>query len=288
MAGDLVSIALVSLYIAPIILRIYEKILPEKAITALLFDGKIRDKHKTKYALTAITDRYKSSISGFNKAVAFNVGFVVIALYGYIVLPPTEKVTIPFVGLSVSRSAWISIVPLISYALQTFIITTFIWFMVLRLGMKLLYEQVGSIEDFGDVTNILLDGSLGQMWIILRIMQYFKSKLNLIWAVPVMILLLTIITSPILICIFFIFQLFSLGSIILGVLYSIFLIPFASLFLLLIATAAILGIGEFSYTFGVQKATLTVKFENGQTVEVDSQNVSEAIKALHKVNKETL
>lgn len=232
---------------ASLVIPILSKILPVKTVKELLFNGDIRKEHKTKYALTITTDRYKDSIKGFNQAVAFNVGFAAIAFYGYLALPPTAQITIPLIGLSVSRLAWITIVPLISYGLQTLIITTFIWFMVLRLGMKLLYEAVGETEDFGDVTNILLDGTLGQMWIILRVTQFFKSKWNLVWAIPVLLVVFTIVTSPLWICIYFIYQLFALGSILLGVLYGVILIPYAALFLLLFATAAILGVGEFSY-----------------------------------------
>jgi hypothetical protein len=233
--------------IAPIVITFLSEILPARTVKELLFNGEIRNEHKTKYALTITTDRYKDSIKGFNQAVAFNVGFAVIAFYGYIALPPTAQITIPLIGFSVSRLAWITIVPLISYGLQTLIFTTFIWFMVLRLGIKLLYEAVGVTEDFGDVTNILLEGTLGQMWIILRVTQLFKSKWNLVWAIPVLLVVFIIVTSPLLICIYFIVQLLALGRILLGVIYGIFLIPYAALFLLLLATAAILGLGEFSY-----------------------------------------
>src|SRR5437763_16728258 len=119
MGGSVFELIITLSTLISLIQSILKKILTENTVVALLFDGEIRDEHKTKYALAVITDRYKGSINGFNKAVAFNVGFVIIALYGYIVLPPTEKVTIPLVGLSVSHTAWISIVPLISYGLQT-------------------------------------------------------------------------------------------------------------------------------------------------------------------------
>ncbi len=141
-----------------IITSIISKILPESAILQLLFDGAIDEKHKTKYFLSQITDRYKESIKGFNKAMALNIGFAIIALYAYLALPSTGTITIPFVSLPVSRLIWISLVPLISYGLQTFIITSFVWFMILRHGMKLLNDEVGVNQDFGDATNVLLDG----------------------------------------------------------------------------------------------------------------------------------
>lgn len=217
------------------------KLLPENAVPELLFDGVIGDKHKTKYFLNQITNRYKESINGFNRAIAFNIGFGIIALYAYLALPSSGTVTIPFVSLPISRLIWISLVPLISYGLQTFIITSFIWFMILRRGIKLLNDIVKVNEEFGDATNILLDGALGHIWIILRIRRYFESKLNYIWYVPAAILFLVIMASPLLICIYFIVQLFAIKSLVLGIIYSILLIPYSALFLLLLLTASILG-----------------------------------------------
>jgi hypothetical protein len=155
---------------------ILSTVFSDRAVLHLLFDGVIDEKHKTKYFFSQITDRYKESIKGFNRAMSFNIGFAIIALYAYFALPATGTITVPFISLPVSRLIWISLVPLISYGLQTFIITSFIWFMTLRQGIVLLNKEISLDPDFGDATNLLLDGALGQIWIILRIRQYFKMK----------------------------------------------------------------------------------------------------------------
>jgi hypothetical protein len=235
---------------AVILVGIIGEVLPKRTVIKLLFDGAIDDNHKTKYFFKEITDRYKGSIKGFNRAMAFNIGFAIIALYAYLALPPASSVTIPFVALPVSRLVWISLVPLISYVLQTFIMTSFVWFMILRLGTKLLNQEIGVNEEFGDATNIVLDGAIGHIWIILRIRQFFKSKLNLIWYMPAVTLFLVVMASPVLICIYFIVQLFAAKSIVLGIIYSLLFIPYSALFLLLIATASILGMGEFNKSIG--------------------------------------
>jgi hypothetical protein len=221
--------------------------LHKDAVIKLLFDGAIDDTNKTKYFLNQITDRYKESVKGFNQAVAFNIGFATIALYAFLALPATGTVTIPFVSLPVSRIIWISLVPLISYGLQTLMITSFIWFQALRQGMKLLHKAVGLNQEFGDATNILLNGALGHMWIILRINKYFQSKVNYLWYVPALILFLTIMTSPLLLCVYFIFQLFIAKSIVLGIIYSVVFIPYSALFLSLISTASLLGLGDIAH-----------------------------------------
>jgi len=226
---------------ADFLIGFVSKLIPDRAVNEILFDGGIDDTNKTKYFLNHITDRYKESIKGFNLAMAFNIGFAVIALYAYLALPPSGTVTIPFVSLPVTRIIWISLVPFISYGLQTFIITSFLWFLILRRGLQLLSVAVGHNEEFGDATNILLDGALGHIWIILRIRQYFKSKMNFIWYVPAVFLFLVIMASPLLLCIYFIVQLFAAESIVLGVVYSIVFIPYFALFLLLLLTASIVG-----------------------------------------------
>ena len=217
-------------------------LLPKEGVIALLFDGAIDDTNKTKYFFNQITDRYKESVKGFNQAIAFNIGFAIIALYAFLALPATGTVTIPFVSLPVSRITWISLVPLFSYGLQTFIITSFAWFLALRQGIKLLHEAVGLNQEFGDATNILLNGALGHMWIILRISKYFKSRANYLWYAPALILFLMIMISPLLLCVYFIVQLFIAKSIVLGIIYSVLFIPYSVLFFALTSTASRFGL----------------------------------------------
>jgi hypothetical protein len=230
--------------IAALISLIIIKLLPESAVLDIIFGGTITAKHKTKYFINQLTDRYKASINGLNRSLAFNVGFAILALYAFLALPSSGTITIPFVSLPVSRLIWVSLVPLFSYGLQTLTITSFIWYLALRRGVKLLSIEIEASEDFGDATNILLDGALGQVWIVFKISRHWDlvSRLNFIWYLPAIILILVVLASPLLLCIYFIIQLFILGSIFLGIVYSILFIPYSALFLLLISTSASLSI----------------------------------------------
>lgn len=225
-------------------LETFSKFLPKPAVSALLFGGEIRDEHKTKYVFKEMTDRYKDSIKAFNRALSLNIGFAAIALYAYLVLPPTGTVQIPFVGLSVSRQIWINLVPVVAFCLQILNFTAFVWFMLLRLGLKILIKTAVNQDDYGDITNIVLSGSLGHIWIVFRIGQFFRSSWNYLWYVPAIILILSVIISPLLICLYFIIQLYTAGNLWLGLTYSFFFIPCSILFILLIGTASILGVGE--------------------------------------------
>jgi len=91
--------------------------------------------------------------------------------------------------------------------------------------------------------NIVLEGPLGHLWMILQIKRFYGSRWNYLWYVPALAVVVTIFISPLLVCLFFIRQLFSSGDLILGFLYSGLFIPFAAFFLLLVCTAAILGVG---------------------------------------------
>src|SRR5262249_35697569 len=128
--------------------------LPEHFVSEVLFEGQLAPHHKTKYFFKEIADRYKEAIKALNGAMNLNVAFAFIALYAYFALPPTGSVQVPFVGLSVSRDIWVSLVPLIAFFLQTLTFTAFIWFLLLRVGLRMLIKERESQEDFGDITNI--------------------------------------------------------------------------------------------------------------------------------------
>ena len=78
------------------ILSFLVKALPEHAIPALLFGGKIQDQHKSKFAFKELVDRYKASIDDLNTALTLSVGLAVIALYAYFSLPVSGEVSVPF------------------------------------------------------------------------------------------------------------------------------------------------------------------------------------------------
>lgn len=219
------------------------KLLPEHVVTGLLFDGKLRDQHKTKYAFNELAERHKQSIKAFNRAILLSIGFSAVAMYVYFVLPADATVEVQFIGLSVTRQVWIYVAPVISYGLQTLSFATFCWFMLLRLGVKLLTRERGTEEEFGDVANIVLNGILGHIWLIFRIGNLVRLW-SYLWYLPLLVLLVIVVLSPTLVCLFFIIQLFIAGSFALGVTYSVFFVPFAIISLLLLGTTAILGYGE--------------------------------------------
>jgi hypothetical protein len=242
-----------------------QKLLPAYAVPALLFGGKIGSLQRTKFAFKETVDRYKTSISDVNRSLALTIGLTVIALYAYLVLPPTGEVEIPLVGIKVSRLLWIRIVPIIAYGLQVFCFTSFIWFMLLRLGLRmLLTERVGTEDDYGDVTNITLEGPLGHLWIVLQIRRFYDSVWNYLWYVPAVALVAMIFMSPLLVCLFFIRQLFSSGDHLLGLLYSGLFIPYAAFSLLLVCTAAILGVGETAIQLENEVARVLIKDGSGK------------------------
>jgi hypothetical protein len=225
--------------------RFIFKLLPAHAVPKLLFGGPIRPLNKTKFAFKEIVDRYKLSIDDVNLSLMFSVGLAVIALYSYFALPASGEVSVPFIGIKISRQLWIKVVPAIAYGLQIFGFTSFIWFMLLRIGLRLiLNERQGSDDEYGDVTNVSLKGLLGHLWIAVRIKEFYESKWNYLWYLPFLTVVLTVFMSPLLVCGFFIRQLFRSGELVLGFLYGGLLIPYLLFFLLLVCTAAILGMGE--------------------------------------------
>lgn len=236
-------------------IRILVAMLPATAVPKLLFGGAIEPRHQTRFAFREFVDRYKSSIDDVNSALTLSIGLAVIALYSYFALPVSGEVSVPFIGIKISRQLWISVVPAIAFVLQVFGFTSFIWFMLLRIGLKLiLNRRSGSDDDYGDVTNIALKGAIGHLWIAIRIREFYESRWNYLWYLPFLCIVLTVFLSPLLVCSFFIYQLFHAGNLLLGFIYTGLLIPFLAFFLLLICTAAILGIGENSVQFETEIA----------------------------------
>jgi len=226
-------------------LQLVLRFLPERTVLRLLFGGSIQARNKTKFAFKETVDRYKSSIDDLNSFLTFSIGLAIIALYSYFALPASGEVSIPFVGLKISRQLWISIVPAIAYGMQVFGFTSLIWFMLLRIGLRMiLTEHSNSDDDYGDVTNISLKGPLGHLWIALRIKAFYQSSWNYFWYLPLSAVVLTVFLSPLLVCSFFILQLFRSHNLVLGFLYGGLLIPYLAFFLLLVCTAGLLGMGE--------------------------------------------
>jgi hypothetical protein len=119
---------------------------------------------------------------------------------------------------------------------------------------NVVHEGVHSVKTidkekiFPDMTNFYLKGFLGQLWLILSIGNFINSreskfkKINYIWYIPSLFLILSILISPMTICLYFIIQLFLTGTLWLGLVYSILFVPCSILFLSLIAILFVLAL----------------------------------------------
>jgi hypothetical protein len=219
---------------------------PEAVACDLLFGGQIRPEHKTPFALKELVERYKKSISALNRAIYLSIGFAALALYGYFLLPENGLIRVPLVGLSVSRDIWMRLAPAIAFAIQLFTFTAFVWFMLLRLAQMRMVAEAGKTDDFGDVRNVVLCGTLSHVWIVFRIGRYLHSRWNYVWYVPAAVLLSGIILSPIFVSLFFIVHLFRAQDYWVAIPYAVLFVPYSLLFLLVFGTASILGFGESS------------------------------------------
>src|SRR6185295_19383247 len=108
--------------------------LTKKFVIKKLFSGRTLDDYKNKDSVEKITKRYSESVNDINKAIMFSIGFSLIAFYAYLVLPKNGTLEVPLIGLSLSREQWIKIAPLILLILQIFMLSSLIWFLVLRLS----------------------------------------------------------------------------------------------------------------------------------------------------------
>lgn len=239
------------------------RLIADKVVDQVLYEGQFSDKYTSKDAIQQIIDRYKASIEDVNRAIGLNIGFSILAFYAYFVLPPSGSLEVPLIGLSVSKEWWIGVAPLISYGLQVLIFTSLIWFLALRLSLKIakrdlkkhtvVKEQQSSTEnipyrsgndEFPDFTNLLLKGILGHLWILFRISNFIKLRISYFWYYPFLILTLLCLVSPLLVCIYFIIQLYAASNFGLGIIYTVMLLPSLVLFLLLLGIVTLLGASE--------------------------------------------
>ncbi len=239
------------------------KRIAEKVVDRVLYEGKFSDEYTTKDAIQQIIYRYKVSIEDVNRAISLNIGFSILAFYAYFVLPVTGSLEVPIIGLSVSKEWWIGIAPLISYGLQILIFTSLIWFLALRLSLRIakidsrknivaMTEETSSAEiirhrsedKIPDFSNLLLKGILGHLWILFRISNFIKLRINYFWYYPFLILTLIILVSPFLVCVYFVFQLYAASSFWLGIIYTLMLLPSLVLFILLLCIITLLGVSE--------------------------------------------
>jgi hypothetical protein len=99
-----------------------------------------------------------------------------------------------------------------------------------------------------DMTKFYLKGIIGHFWMILTIGDFINSRkgnfkrANYIWYVPILFLILSIIVSPLTICLYFIIQLFLTGTLWLGLIYSILFVSCSILLLPLITILFVLAL----------------------------------------------
>ena len=210
------------------------------------FVGNLRPEQKTKYAFHETIKRYQACVSSINRAITINVGFAFLSLYAFYLIPQNEAFKAPYVDVYVSREIWLSIVPVIGYALQLWVLTSFIWFMYLRLRIISVVAERGSDNEFGEISDICLSGIMGQIWISYKVLSTFKSKLKYLWSAPAAFILAIIVFSPLIILVYFIIELFILGDFWLGSVYALFLIPYSIFFFALIVVSGILIVGEWA------------------------------------------
>jgi hypothetical protein len=232
--GQFFAIDIISSVIQPVL-----NLFSDRLALDFLFGGKVQPFHKTEFAIQKFVDRYEQSINTLNHAIIISVAFVPLAL-----LASGNTVKIPMIDLDVSRPNWLRVCPLISYGLQLFTLVALCWFLILRRGLAVLREEIGQVQHFGDVSNILLTGVLGSLWMFVSIRRHFPSKLHLIWFIPLIFTLVAVIVSPSVLCGYFVRELFVLGDVLPALVYLGLLIPSVALSLVLIGTSVIEGIRE--------------------------------------------
>jgi len=242
----------------------------DKLALDFLFGGKITASHQTKFALekfTARYARYAESIDNLNRAIVVSVAFVPIAL-----LPAGgEGMKIPLIDLHVTNQNWLRVCPAISYCLQIFTLVALCWFLIMRKGLDVLKREVGSAEHFGDVSNIMLTGVLGTLWMFVSIRKHFPSRLHLLWFLPLGFLFFLVMLSPSILCGYFVCELFISRDFYPALVYSSLLIPSLALSLILMAFSIFAGMSSADWErFGQLLPELTpmkklTGGQNGQT-----------------------
>ena len=222
------------------------QILSGTLIRDVLFGGKIDQYHKTKFAVEKFVARYAESIDNLNRALMFSVAFVPIAL---LPLPAAAGLKIPLIDLNVTNQNWLRVCPAISYGLQMFTLVALVWFLIMRRGLELLKKEFeGSqppVEYFGDVSNIMLTGVVGSLWMFAAIRKRIPSQLHLFWFIPLSVLAVLAILSPSILCGYFVHGLFASRDFVPALIYCVLLVPSVALSLVLMGLSVLAGSGEF-------------------------------------------
>jgi hypothetical protein len=211
----------------------------DKVALDFLFGGRVEAVHTTKFAIEKFVERYGDSIDSLNRAIILSVVFVPIAI-----LPTAEAVKIPLIDLQVARQDWFRVCPAISYGLQVFTLVALCWFLLMRRGLNVLERQVGHVEHFGDVSNIMLTGVVGSLWMFVSIPRHFPSRLHFLWVVPAGLVFLMVLFSPAVLCGYFVRELFVLRDIGPAIVYSVLMLPSVALAFALIGVSIVAGMRE--------------------------------------------
>lgn len=229
----------------------------DRLVLDFLFGGKIDVVHTTKFAIEKFVGRYAESIDTLNRAIILSVAFVPIA-----VLPTAEAIKIPLIDLQVPRQDWLRVCPAISYGLQVFTLVALCRFLLMRRGLNVLKRHVGQAKHFGEVSNIMLTGVVGSLWMLVSIHRHLPSKLHLVWVLPVGLLILVVLFSPSVLCGYFIIQLFVLRDLVPAITYSVFLLPSVALAIVLIGISIVAGLPETWAETEDQQSTITnIRFD---------------------------
>jgi len=120
----------------------------------------------------------------------------------------------------------------------------------MRRGFDLLTEEFREaqppVEYFGDVSNIMLTGVVGSLWMFASIRKYIPSKLHLFWFIPLGFLVALAILSPAILCGYFMRGLFLSKDFVPALIYCVLLVPSVALALVLIALSVLAGSGELA------------------------------------------
>src|SRR5271167_4047922 len=205
-------------------------VVPKQLVLDFLFGGMIDESHKTKVFAEKFATRYAKSVDALNRAISLSVAFVPIALL------PTEKgMKLPLIGLDVSYQNWLRVSPAISYGLQIFTLVALCWLLIMRRGLDVLNETLRGVEYFGDVSNIMLTGIIGSLWMFVAVRQHLASQLHRLWFFLLFLLFGLVIFSPSILCIYFVYALFVSKDFVPAVIYLVLLFPSAGISFVLVA-----------------------------------------------------
>jgi hypothetical protein len=222
--------------------RAFNYIVSDQISRDFLFGGELKESHKTKFALEKIVDRYSESIESLNKSITVNLLFIPIAIF-----LTGSDIKIPTLEISIKYYNWLRLIPAISLGIQFFALISLAWFLMLRRGLHVLGEEIKNVEYYGDVSNAMLKGVAGTLWILVTIPRQLPTRLHRIWLIPAVGVFIILLLSPSLLCLYFVGLLFYTGDFVSAIVYSILLLPAISLALVLIGISALTGITEVLY-----------------------------------------